>query len=204
MWVNLGFRENVNELLFLGFARGGVNIAIDPVYAPIVTDTGGSAPTDLIFDGSSAMVSASFTRWNEESYARLADHGAKSTDARRRGAGVLGRVGTIMGMATAAFQLLVIFPYAFQKNPPGGNRPAAILNPYASMPVGYRFPQAVLDRDGLPARGARPAHLDLTFRCLRQTKRELLAKPLPFPAENEDLYLLYDHNVDAIRGNLPD
>ncbi len=213
--VWLGFFEQGTEglVVFLGYSERGVSIDVNPEYSSLVTDAGGNVPTDLIFQGSSATVSASFTRWNEATYVMIADHAARNNPQRqalgggiglKRGAEPRGRVGTIMALEGAAFCLFVAFPNAIRLGV-AAVKPGALPNPYVTMPAGYRFPFAVLDRDGLPERGSKPARLSLNFRCFRSIPREVLASATSYPPEDgQDLYVLYDHAMGLLAGKLPD
>lgn len=190
--ANSDVREGLKELMFLGFTVAGVDVDVNPEYSPITTDAGGG-PTDLIYRGATATVSIDLARWREDTYAALCDHAARSMALRgmgRRGRCQAGRVGTVMGLEGAGVALYLPFPYA-----------AKFL--YNSMPAGYRFPLAILDRERLPSRGARPARLHLIFRCLRALQPERTTSAV-FPKDDEDLYVLYDHDMSVLIGRLPD
>jgi hypothetical protein len=194
VWVGFGDGLSSSEHQFtpkfLGFTQRGVDFNINPEYSPFTTDIGGRVPADLIFDGTGGTVSLDLTRWNEPVYAMLADHAPVGLDNRVRGSEPAGRVGTIMGIGGAAVAVYAVFPYQVSPN-------------YRTMPVGYRFLRCVLDREGLPERGSKPARLLLTFRCLRGLRPALL-RDTPFPDEGEEIYKLYDHDLSALAGLFPD
>lgn len=181
---------------FLGYTDHGVDLLMDPQYAPVVTDAGGRVPTDLIYQGVSATVSLTLTRWRESSYEALANHSFRGAANGGRGQLPSGSIGTVMNLEGASVILYVLFPYA------------AILDyadPLDPMPFGYRLVNCVLDREGLPERGSKPAKLLLTFRCLPNLGFNYRDGQFPYPdAENEDLWFLYDHHVGDVRGIFPD
>lgn len=132
------------------------------------------------YQGTGCTIHASLNNWNEAVYAQISDY--VITQETIRGVETFGDIGTLMGFESNAYQLWVPFPYQAK---------AA----YASMPAGYRFPKAFLDRDSLPARGARPASLQLTWRAIRQIGNSDVNGRL-----GGTLTKLYDHDMSAIAG----
>ena len=111
VWIS--FRgEDDSAVRFLGYTGRGVDLEINPEYSHFVTDVGGSVPVDLIYQGMSGTLSFDLTRWQEQTYAILASHAAKSAINPIRGADLSGRVGTIMHLERANFVVYVAFPYS--------------------------------------------------------------------------------------------
>lgn len=183
LWVGLGSSE---APIFLGFTERGVDLDVNPQYAPYLTDLGGGVMTDACYQGALAQISFDLTRWNEETFALMADH-AGIVPGSVRGTDLPGEIGTLMAFENAAFPVWCPFPYVAK---------AA----YASMPAGYRFPKCYIERESLPERGAKPAKIRLVMQCLRH----LLMTSATQNQFGAGRFTLYDHDMTAINGLLPD
>lgn len=168
-------------ITFLGFSRDGIDIDFDPNYAPYVVDYGGSVPTDYSYQGCAATVSMELPSWDESVYAILAAYAETGLNV-PRGTEAFGSIGTLMGFEGAAVEMWLPFPYQAK-------------TAYAQMVKGYHMRSVFIDRDSLPKRGARPATLNLTFRCIRA-----LSNTNPSGTLGTSFMQLYDNDMSAVSG----
>lgn len=176
---------------FLGYSERGVSFSHDPSYVPYYCDLGGATPLDFSYQGESMMIHLDLVRWNPavlRTIQDVIDHdGAFGNPGSAPGVDVAGEIGTLMAYQNAGQMLWVAFPYA--------NSQA-----FAGNPPGYRFPCAILEREGLPEHGSKPAKVSMSFRAVRN----LDMRPATLTPFGAGKLTLYDFDMSAINGIFPD
>jgi hypothetical protein len=158
IWVGVGPDAAANidgasgDPLFLGHCEKKPRISIRPAYSKVFVDLGGQEiPGDYLFQGAEAFVYCDITRFNEDTYAILADYAA----LQERGHTDPGEIGSLMVTENSAFPLWLPFPYSAK----------AAMN---DMPQGYHFFNAFLENDDLNGLGTAPREQGLVFHCVRE------------------------------------
>ena len=171
---------NPSQPYFLGTCERTPEIDLNPEWEVVMNSVGGTRiPIDDTYQGEWAIISTLFTRWNEPTYARLANYIATSSgtgQTRGRTNANTGDLGTLLMTQARAIQLWVKFPYAN-------------LEPFASngMPAGYRFFATKL-----------VAPTKLSPIGTEASKRALVwhARRLFYPSLGD--FISYDHNMEGL------
>lgn len=178
LWADV---NNNNSPEAFGYSERGVNIDLHPRYSPYVVDVAGEEPLDWYYSGVGGTVSSVIDFWNEDVYAAMSSYVNVSPGRGRDGPG---DIGTLVGTEGAAYPLFIVFPYQG-----AGGKTA-----YADGPRGYRFYLAIVERDSLPERGAKPAKLHLTWKLMRR----MTITPGTGTSLGNAFLTLYDNDVSAI------
>jgi hypothetical protein len=177
--------------LFLGHAERFPRVSIRPRFSSVYCDLSGqTVEYDSVYDGENSHVIADITRWNESTYAIIADRAKTRTAATvNRGTTGFGEIGTLMMTEGVAYPLYLVFPYAAK---------AA----YATMPAGYQFFCAYLAGPDDFDLGSTARKLRLVFNCIRQVQAATGGTTV-LGANNYGGMLqlgLYNNNVSACAG----
>ncbi len=146
--------------IFLGHSERYPRIEIRPSFSPVFVDVAGQkVPYDYVYDGEEAYVTADVTRFNEATYAIIADRAATNNTnglAILRGNNAPGEIGTLMVTEGIAYGLWLPFFYSTK---------AAM----ATMPPGYHFAAAFLEGpDTLDPLGTAPRKIHMVWHCVRK------------------------------------
>lgn len=188
--------------LYLGTCQISPDIDIVPKHLPAYDDeTGSQVPFDEVHDGEEGWVFGLFTRFNEETYERLADRPYKGFRAlgrtiNGRGIEYEGDGGTLIHQEDCGHQLWLRFPYAD-------------LPEYkaAGMPAGYRFAAAnCIGPDRLRQIGTPARTIFLAWHCIRSylkiagddTTDNRDDKGNVVPPLATYALLLYDHDMSGL------
>lgn len=175
------------EPQFLGWTERGVTIDPSPEWLPYYCDLGGSTPMDYSYQGQSATINFTLSRWNAATLSLLLEDYAGGFPGSAPGVDVAGEIGALMVHEGLALSLWVGFPYV-----------AKVA--YQEHMLGYHFHHVIIERESLPERGARPAKVNLTLRAVRR----LLMSPAHQNGLLAGTFILYDYDMSAILGRFPD
>lgn len=147
--------------VFVGHAERTPSVQIKPSFSPVYCDLFGQrVPADFLYDGEEAMISADVTRFNESTYAFMAQRPDATIAGARRGSNIPGDIGTLMVAEGYAYSLFLRFPYAA--------KPAFSTGSGGAMPAGYRFLAAFLEGpDDLGPLGTTNRRIRLNWRAAR-------------------------------------
>jgi hypothetical protein len=152
------------SIRYLGTAEVSPQAEIRRQYQPAYNDLSGAVPFDLNFLGEDAVIAIDLTRWNETTYAALANAPAQlaSPGIIPRGSypaiGGAGGMGSLQAHDGFSVVVYMVFPYGF---PAINNIPGRTFG----MPGGYRWMGASLINDKFHQMGAKYRKLHLTFQC---------------------------------------
>ena len=147
IYVGLGGSTPVE----LGTAENGPRIMIDPKWEDLFNDLGGKTPFDKMYQGESAVVSATLTVWDELVYTALA---ARFSPGLTRGIDIPTARGTLMLTEGQSYPLWVQYPFVIK---------AAYS---ASMPGCYRFNAAMLIGPDALEPGVKVYKIQMIWACL--------------------------------------
>ena len=141
------------ELLFLGHTENGLDIQFEHKFDPYRVDLGGSVEADKSYQGTTATITATLSRWDDAAYQSLVAPPV-IIGASGMGGDVPGGIGTLMVQEGAAQQVIALFPYQAK-------------TAYAAQVAGLRFFACTLEQDNWKALGTRPRLLSLSWRANR-------------------------------------
>lgn len=138
------------SISFLGHTENGLDIQYEHRYAPFRVDLGGEVEADQCYQGTTAIITAVLSRWDDAVYQLLVGPPVGDT----LGLDLPGDIGTLVTQEGACTQLVLPFPYA--------NKAA-----YAAQVDGVRFFSCTLTQDNWKMLGTRPRLLALTWKANR-------------------------------------
>ncbi len=137
-------------IAFLGHTENGLDIQFEHRFTPFRVDLGGEVESDESYQGSTAIITATLTRWNDAVYQAVVAPPVSFT----LGFDDPGDIGTLVTQESQAVQLILPFPYAA--------KPA-----YATQVAGLRFVSCRISQDNWKNLGTRPRLLSLTWKANR-------------------------------------
>jgi hypothetical protein len=185
-------------IVFLGTAQSAPEIEVTPSFTPIMNDMSGQRlPMDRHYDGTEAIITAIFTRWNFSALMSMFNR-PFATALQGAGTNSIFDMGTIMGQEGATYPLWVWFPKA--PVAAGGANPA---NAYATMVPGYRFWSTLM----IGPERISPGTKALTQSVVIQAQRAFTTFTDPVPGNIYDggsgaAFKLYDHDMTGISAAL--
>ncbi len=164
--------EQPDRAVYFGSCEGDPVITKNPLYKPVYADESCEAPFDMVFHGEWAVVTATFNRWNNEVYYRLARRPSMTllaSDGPSPNFDVEVNVGQ-----WSRYEAGALVVNNFQT---GFSIPLYIIYPYADgdsqsvqgMVPGYMMPFAFLIGPDDERPGSQPHRLTLSWYCAALT-----------------------------------
>lgn len=135
---------------FLGHTENGLDVQFEHKFDPFRVDLGGSVEADQSYQGTTAVITATLSRWDDEVYQTLVGGPVNAF----LGSDVPGDIGTLMVQEGNVQQVILPFPYQAK-------------SAYSTQIAGLRFFACTLVQDNWKALGTRPRLLSLSWRANR-------------------------------------
>ena len=197
------FTDVGKGIVFLGTAQSAPEIEVTPSFTPIMNDMSGQRlPMDRHYDGTEAIITAIFTRWNYAAlltmYSRPMPLALLGPGSAAPGFNTIFDMGTIMGQEGMTYPLWVWFPKA-----PAAAGGANQSNAYATMSPGYRFWSTIM----IGPERISPGTKAMTQSVVIQAQRAFTTLTNPgagnvYDGGNGALFKLYDFDMTGISAAL--
>ncbi len=142
------------QITFLGVCEDTPQVRIKHEYTPLFNSLGGaSISSDEAYQGASAFVRLDLTRWTESARQAMS---AMPFFTGTPGTSIFGDLGCLMVTESAAYPLIISFPYA--------NKAAYAA---AGMPAGVTFVAAWMEEDDFGNLNTNARKVSCVMRCRR-------------------------------------